>query len=66
MPQVIVLDAARCRPGLCPQGRCQARRRCPIKAIYQEAPYERPFLGGLCNGCAKCLGACPQRALRLG
>ena len=63
MPRA-VLVAERCQPQRCGQGRCLARKKCPVKAIWQEEPYAVPFLsGGLCNGCTKCLAACPLRAI---
>ncbi|MBI2866170.1 MAG: 4Fe-4S ferredoxin [Chloroflexi bacterium] len=63
MPKA-VLDETRCQPSQCPEGRCLARRHCPVKALWQEEPFATPFLsGGKCNGCAKCVPACPPRAI---
>lgn len=65
MPKAI-LDEARCQPQECPDGLCTARKRCPVKAIWQEEPHQVPFLsGGSCNGCSKCISACRLRAIYL-
>lgn len=53
-----------CQPDLCDRGICQARKHCPIKAIFQEGPHEVPFLSaGMCNGCGKCTDYCPAKAV---
>ncbi|MBI4281948.1 MAG: 4Fe-4S binding protein [Chloroflexi bacterium] len=63
MPKAI-LDEPRCRPQNCADGLCAARMQCPVKAIWQETPFEVPFLsGGRCNGCARCVAACPLKAI---
>ena len=65
MPKAI-LDVERCQPERCDRGRCRARAECPVKALWQEEPYAVPFLsGGQCNGCSRCVAACPARAIRL-
>ena len=63
MPKAII-DLARCQPQRCEGGKCQAKKTCSVKALWQEEPYAVPFLsGGRCNGCAKCVAACPLRAI---
>ncbi|MBI4302419.1 MAG: 4Fe-4S binding protein [Chloroflexi bacterium] len=61
-----VIDPIKYEPTHCDQGRCLARKSCPVKAIWQEEPYAVPFLSaGRCNGCSKCLAACPIKAIYL-
>lgn len=63
---IAVLNVERCQPERCDKGICPARKECPVKALWQEEPYSLPFLSGaLCNGCAKCVAACPLRAIQL-
>ncbi|MBM2831073.1 MAG: hypothetical protein HW414_125 [Dehalococcoidia bacterium] len=58
------LNVERCQPERCDRGICLARKHCPVKAIFQEGPRETPFLsGGMCNGCGKCVEACPMKAI---
>ena len=65
MPKA-VLDIERCQPERCDKGVCLARRKCPVKALWQEEPYAAPFLsGGRCNGCSKCVAACPVKAISM-
>lgn len=61
-----LLDLDRCQPDRCPSGLCAARRLCDVRAIYQPDPYEVPVLDwSRCRACAKCVGACPARAISL-
>jgi len=39
-----VLDLELCDPNQCASGACVARKQCPVKAIFQEEPFETPFL----------------------
>ena len=65
MPKAL-LDVGRCQPQRCDKGVCLARKKCPVKALWQEEPYAVPFLSaGLCNGCSKCVAACSLRAIHL-
>ncbi|MDP2744794.1 MAG: 4Fe-4S binding protein [Dehalococcoidia bacterium] len=65
MPKAF-LRIENCQPERCDRGICQARKHCPVKAIFQEEPHEVPFLSaGMCNGCAKCIEACPLKAISL-
>ena len=60
---IAVIDVDRCQPERCGQGICLARRNCAVKTLWQESPFEVPFLsGGRCNGCAKCVATCPLKA----
>ncbi|MBI4331528.1 MAG: 4Fe-4S binding protein [Chloroflexi bacterium] len=39
---------------------------CPQKILEQEAAYEAPMtVQSICKGCAKCVLACPLRAIDL-
>ncbi|MDP2953703.1 MAG: 4Fe-4S binding protein [Chloroflexota bacterium] len=63
MPKAILKEEC-CHPAQCNRGLCQARQECPVKALWQEEPFAVPFLsGGRCNGCAKCVAACPMKAI---
>ena len=65
MPKALI-DPQLCNPDRCTDGRCQVRRVCPTKAIYQPEPYELPTTdAGRCHGCSKCVADCPLRAIRL-
>ncbi len=66
MPKA-VLDLTLCDPNQCASGACVARKQCPVKAIFQEAPFETPFLSpDVCRGCSRCVAVCPGKAIRLG
>jgi len=67
MPQPkIVLDYSRCDPFRCEKGICAAGQVCERKVLRQEKPGEMPDVyQALCLGCADCLEACPQEAIRL-
>ncbi|MBF8268012.1 MAG: hypothetical protein HW388_1520 [Dehalococcoidia bacterium] len=61
-----VLDVERCQPERCDRGICLARIKCPVKALWQEDPYDVPFLsGGRCNGCSVCVLVCPAKAIHM-
>ena len=63
-PQAVV-DPKACQPEKCGVGPCAAARVCEKRALKQEAPYEIPYVHGLCLGCAQCVLACPFGAIRL-
>ena len=65
MPKAL-LDPSLCRPERCPDGVCAMRRLCPVRAIYQEEPFEMPaFDWARCHACSKCVAACPMKAISL-
>lgn len=65
MPKAL-LDQSRCKPEGCAEGRCQVRKVCSVRAIYQEEPFEMPmFDWSRCIACSKCAAACPARAITL-
>lgn len=60
------IDYQRCRPSDCENGLCRILRECPVKAIWQEEPYEVPVADwSRCRGCSKCLTLCPHNAVGL-
>ncbi|MDA8217548.1 MAG: 4Fe-4S binding protein [Dehalococcoidales bacterium] len=65
MPKAVINPEA-CTPEKCAAGRCQARKVCPTKAIYQVEPFEVPATdAGRCHGCSKCVADCPAKAISL-
>jgi len=58
--QRAVIDPARCdrSPG------CPASKACPAGAIERE-DNEAYFVNSYCQGCRKCLHACPKKAIRM-
>lgn len=67
MPKrMVIVDYHKCRPEHCENGICAAALACPLKLVKQEAPYETPMLTpSPCRDCAKCVRACPLRAIDL-
>ncbi len=67
MPRKMALvDFPKCHPENCPDGVCLAARACPRKVLRQENPGEVPMPDpAVCRGCADCVRACPQKAVRL-
>ncbi len=60
------IDVQLCRPDDCEGGVCRLRKECPVKAIWQEEPYETPVTDwARCRGCSKCLALCPKSAVSL-
>lgn len=65
MPKAL-LNPDRCRPEECESGRCAVRSVCKVKAIYQDEPFEAPFVDwSRCHACSKCVVACPAKAISL-
>jgi Fe-S-cluster-containing hydrogenase component 2 len=65
MPKALI-DTDRCTPERCPDGRCAVRSVCAVRAVYQEEPFEPPFLDwSRCHACSRCVVACPARAISL-
>jgi len=68
MPKKIpAIDYATCHPEKCDQGICVAMLDCEHGSLVQEGPYEVPEINPAkwCHGCAKCVRACPLRAIRM-
>jgi translation initiation factor RLI1 len=68
MPKkVAVVDYTKCAPEKCDQGVCVAARECEHRSLKQESPYEMPEINPSkwCHGCAKCVEACPLKAIKM-
>jgi translation initiation factor RLI1 len=66
MPKkTVAIDYGRCRPEECDAGICVAALECEHGSLRQERPYETPELNPAkwCHGCAKCVKACPLKAI---
>lgn len=64
--KMIMIDYSKCRPQLCDSGICAAAMACPHKLLEQEDLYEAPMPHpAVCQGCEKCVVACPLRAVQL-
>ena len=62
--RMVVVDYNKCRPQHCDNGICAAALACPRRLLEQEAPYEIPMPSPVaCSDCAKCILACPLRAM---
>lgn len=60
------VDFDACHPDRCQNGICVAAQACERKLLRQEAPYEAPMTNpSLCQGCSRCVLACPLKAIRL-
>ena len=62
---IAVVEYEKCQPDQCENGICVAVLACPTETLKQEAPYEVPYLLGLCRGRAQCAQACPLKAIRM-
>ncbi|HEY4712176.1 MAG TPA: 4Fe-4S binding protein [Dehalococcoidia bacterium] len=67
MPKkMAMVDYYKCRPEQCDSGVCAAVSACPRKLLKQETLYQAPMPNpALCQGCAKCVLACPLKAIQL-
>jgi Fe-S-cluster-containing hydrogenase component 2 len=67
MPKKMALvDYKKCHPEHCDSGICAAALSCPHKLLQQESTYEAPIPNpSLCQGCGKCVVACPLEAIQL-
>ena len=69
MPKkVVAVDYTKCRPDRCSDnGRCPAALVCEHGSLTQQNPYEEPEItpSKWCHGCAKCVQACPLKAIRM-
>ncbi len=64
--KMAIVDFNRCDPRKCENGICQAVLACERKLLKQEAAYEIPMTNPfLCRGCADCVRACPENAIKI-
>ena len=61
-----LVDYNKCHPDKCDKGICPAVAACPHHLLEQEAPYQIPMPNpSICQGCSKCVRACPYGAMKL-
>ncbi|MDY6892412.1 MAG: hypothetical protein SVO26_01680 [Chloroflexota bacterium] len=62
-----VVDYNECHPEKCDKGVCVAALACEYGSLVQEEPYEMPELNPAkwCHSCAKCVTACPLKAIKM-
>ena len=68
MPKKIAyVEYGKCHPEKCDQGICLAALECEYKSLIQRSPYEAPETNPAkwCRSCAKCVQACPLKAIRM-
>ena len=69
MPKkVAAMDYARCRPDECYEnGVCAASLVCQHGSLTQQNTHEEPEItpSKWCHGCAKCVHACPLKAIMM-
>jgi len=67
MPRrIVTVHYDRCNPGTCDGGVCAAALACPRKLLVQEEAYQIPLpTPASCPDCAKCVLACPRKAIEL-
>lgn len=68
MPKkTVALDYNRCDPDRCGDGVCPALAVCEYGSLTQESPHSQPEINPArwCRGCAKCVKACPLKAIRM-
>ena len=68
MPKKIpAVDYTVCKPEECDNGVCLAALECEHGSLTQESPYEMPEINPAkwCHSCAKCVNACPLKAIRM-
>ena len=68
MPKAVAaVDYHRCYPEQCDHGVCLAVLDCEYGTLIQPSLYEAPEINPAkwCHGCAKCVQACPQQAVRM-
>jgi len=69
MPKkVVAMDYNKCRPDGCGEnGVCAASLVCEYGSLIQQNPHEEPEItpSKWCHGCAKCVQACPLKAIRM-
>jgi len=63
--KIALINYTGCHLEQCDSGICRAVLACPHKLIKQETPYEVPMPHpSLCQGCGKCVAACPLKAVQ--
>ena len=68
MPKKVpVVDYNVCKPDECDNGICTAALECEYGSLVQNGPYETPEINPAkwCHSCAKCVQACPLKAIRM-
>ncbi len=68
MPKrIAVVDYSKCRADECDSGVCAAAMQCEYGNLAQENLDEAPEVNPAkwCRGCAKCVNACPFKAVRM-
>lgn len=64
--KMAVIDYQICAPEKCENGVCMAVLACPKKILRQVERFEMPDpIPSLCLSCAKCVQACPMKAVLL-
>jgi len=65
--KVAAVDYTKCNPEKCDGGICSAARECEHGSLRQEGAYEVPEIhpSKWCHGCAKCVQACPSKAIKM-
>ena len=68
MPKkTVMVDYNKCEPEKCGDGTCLAVAECEFGSLTQECPHETPEINPAkwCHSCAKCVKACPLKAIRM-
>ena len=66
MPKrMVAINYSRCRPGFSDNGICFAALTYPRRLIIQEEAYQIPACPVSLPYCAKCVLACPLKAIKL-
>ena len=64
--QMVAVNYNKCRPQSCDSGICAAALACPHRLLIQEEAYQIPLPApSACPDCARCVLACPLKAIEL-